>query len=771
MLRYCLLTTTAVALCALFAAPAAKAQDQAQNLAENPGQNQTTSLEEIIVTGEKTDRSLQDTPTSVGVVTARRIEQEAIQTLGDVFQRTANLSETYGHTGFTIRGVNNQGVSGGGDAALTTIYVDGAPLPPSITFSGPTDAWDMRQIEIFRGPQSTLQGLNALAGSVVMRTIDPSFDWDLRVRGIVADPQETSVAVAGGGPLIADELAFRLSAEKRDGDGFTHNETRNAPEDPLDSLTVRGRLLWTPKSLPGFEARLGYTRYESDGGYLFVYTNTDTPDFYDDRRAFSDTPNISHVETDLATLELSQTLSGDWTLSSVTSWSDIQQFQQYDGDGTAAPLSYGYNAYDYDTLTQEIRLNYRGERLHGLLGAFYYDRDQQANSASRTDVPTPVNTISALLQSNGLDAATAGFVAGLYATALPVIPVNYSADFPTQVTTYALFGDGEWNLTDRLSLVGGFRWDHEENTVQVTQTALFAGTYPDPAAFGAVGSPLYAAVVGINAGVAGLVAQAGSATPESTREFDAFLPKLGVLYDLTPDVTAGLVVQRGYRSGGSSANTARSQVFAYDPEYTWNYEASLRSTWLDGDLTVNANAYYVDWTDQQVSVNFGLNLYDYHTVNAGQSHLYGFEIETAHRATSVFDWYASVGYSRTQFDEFVTAVDGESSNLSGSEFSYAPRWTLALGGNYRWGGGFVANLNANYRSEVFTNTGYAQADSKVGARTVVNGRLGFETEGWGAYVYAKNLLDEDYLSYSRPSTSQAVLGDPRVVGLMLQARW
>lgn len=761
MSRKYLLTSAAAGLLGLFAAEAASAQSQ----------DKTASLEEIVVTGEKTNRSLQDTPTSVGVVTSRRVEQEAIQTLGEIFQRTANLSETYGHTGFTIRGVNNQGVSGGGDAALTTIYVDGAPLPPSITFAGPTDAWDMRQIEIFRGPQSTLQGLNALAGAVVMRTIDPTLDWDLRVRAIVADPQETAFAIAGGGPLIKDELAFRLSTEKRDGDGYTHNETRNAPEDPIDSLTVRGRLLWTPKSLPGFEARLGYTRFESDGGYLFVYTNTDVPDFYDNRRAFSDTPNMSHVETDMATLELSQVLSDTLTLTSVTSWSDIRQFQQYDGDGTAANIGYGYNAYDYDTLTQEVRLNYRGERIHGLLGVFYYDRDQQANSASRTDVPTPVSTISALLQSNGLDAATAGYVAGLYAQALPVIPVNYSADFPTQVTTYALFGDGEWNLTDRLSIVGGFRWDHEENTVQVTQTALFAGTYPDPAAYGVVGSPLYMAVAGINAGVAGLVAQAGSATPKATREFDAFLPKLGVLYDLTPDITAGLVVQRGYRSGGSSANMARSQVFAYAPEYTWNYEASLRSSWLDGDLTVNANAYYVDWTDQQVSVNFGLNLYDNHTVNAGKSHLYGFEVETTHRLNKAFDWYASVGFSRTQFDEFTTSIGGTSSDLSGSEFSYAPHWTLAMGGNYRWGSGFVANLNANYRSEVFTSNGFRQDDNKVSGRTLVNGRVGYETRRWGAYVYAKNLLDEQYLSYNRDDTNQAVLGDPRVIGLMLQARW
>nr|WP_316626944.1 TonB-dependent receptor [uncultured Brevundimonas sp.] len=362
-------------------------------------------------------------------------------------------------------------------------------------------------------------------------------------------------------------------------------------------------------------------------------------------------------------------------------------------------------------------------------------------------------------------------IAGNYVSALPAIPVDYAAQYPVQVTTYALFGDGEWSLNDRLSLVGGFRWDHEENTVQVTQTALFAGVYPDPDAFAPAGTLENAIIRGINAGVASIVGQANSNTPEETRDFDAFLPKLGVLYKLTPDMTAGFVVQRGYRSGGSSANVARSQVVAYDPEYTWNYEASLRSSWLDGALTVNANAYYIDWKDQQVAVNFGLNLYDYHTVNAGKSHLYGFELEATHRLSSALQVYASAGYSRTKFDEFVSQTNGTASDLSGTEFAYAPRWTLAVGGDYRWSSGFVANLNANYRSEVFTETGIYQPGSRVAARTLVNGRFGYETERWGAYVYGKNLLDEQYLSYDRSSTNQAVLGDPRVVGLMLQARW
>lgn len=766
MLRFKLLASSAAGVLALAAVGGAAGAASAQSV--DP---QATTVDEIIVTGEKSNRSLQKTPASVAVTTARRVDQEAIQTLAEVYQRTANVSETYGHQGFTIRGVNNQGVSGGGNAALATVYVDGSPVPAAISYNGPTDAWDMRQIEIFRGPQSTLQGLNALGGAVVMRSNDPTFVWDARVRAIVADPKETAFAFAGGGPLIEDQLAFRVSVEKRDGDGFIHNTVRNAPEDPIDSLIVRGKLLWTPTALPGFEARLGYTRFENDGGYMFNYTDVTRPGFYKRRDTAQNTPNLSRIRADMATLELSYPISDTLALTAVTSWNSVSESTQFDGDGGPQNISYGQAHNDYDTLTQEVRVNYTGNRWHGLLGAFYYNRQIEAKAASRTNVTTPVNTITALLQGNGLDAATAGYVANLYARALPAIPVDYTNDAPNEVTTYALFGDGAFNVTDRLSIIGGFRWDHEENTITTKQTATFVGQYPDPLAFGPAGSPLYFAVIGINGGVAGLVSQAGAATPQSKRTFDAFLPKLGVRYEWTPDLSTALVVQRGYRSGGSSANIARAQVFAYDPEYTWNYEASVRSVWLDGSLTVNANAYYVDWTDQQVSVNFGLNLYDYNTVNAGQSHLYGFEIEAAHRVTPAFDWYGSIGYSKTRFDEFTTNLAGNVSDLSGTEFAYAPRWTLAAGGNYRWGGGFIANLNANYRSEVYSGSGAFQANSEVGSRVLVNAKIGYETERWGAYLYGKNIFNEDYLTYLRDDTGQAILGDPRVVGLILQARW
>lgn len=114
---------------------------------------------------------------------------------------------------------------------------------------------------------------------------------------------------------------------------------------------------------------------------------------------------------------------------------------------------------------------------------------------------------------------------------------------------------------------------------------------------------------------------------------------------------------------------------------------------------------------------------------------------------------------------------GTSDDLSGSEFAFAPRWTLALGGNLRFGGGFVGNLNAGYRSKMFTDSGLFQRGGEVAARTVVNGRFGYETDRWGLYLFGKNLFDEQYMDYNQAAYSRAVLGGPRTVGAQLQAHW
>lgn len=723
-------------------------------------------IETITVRGEKTDRSIQDTTSSVAVTTALKIEQENLQSLDDILNRTANVSAMYGSRGFTIRGIADEA---GASNPLATIYLDGAALPSQIADAGPTDLWDIAQVEVMRGPQSTIQGENALAGAIVMRSAEPTMDWAAKARVQFSDPSDRRIAFAGGGPLIEDELAFRVALEKRDFDGYVHNITRNEPEDAVDALSARIKLLWTPKALPGFSARLTHLRDDSEGPYMYVYSAIDKEDYYNNRINRSDAESKTDIVTDVTTLELNYQLNDLWSVSATTAKTRSDAFRSYDNDQTEQNLAYGLTDGVFDTLSQELRLHYSGASLRALAGLYWSRREMDSMTSTLTNVVTPLPTIAAVLQGSGLDAATAQQLAALYGQALPVIPVDYNNVSPTQSENLAAFFDLEYQLSAQWTLLAGARFDTEQYDYQSNATAVFAGTLPDPASFGAPGTALYAAFTGINNAVLGMVNDAASSVPASSRDFNAFLPKMGARWQYSAEQSLAFTVQRGYRSGSSSYNIARGEVFGYEPEFTTNYELAWRTNWPDQNLTINSNLYYIDWTDKQVIANFGINSFDSHTVNAGKSHLYGAEFELRQRINNQLDWYGSYAYSKTQYDEFDAIAGAMISNFSGQPFAYAPRHTAALGANWYLADNWALNVNSNFRSKV--STGPRDSTLWLSSRALFNARLSYDSTNWSAYLFVNNIFDKGYTQYHWAGEQVAIFGAPRVVGAGLQWQW
>lgn len=146
--------------------------------------------------------------------------------------------------------------------------------------------------------------------------------------------------------------------------------------------------------------------------------------------------------------------------------------------------------------------------------------------------------------------------------------------------------------------------------------------------------------------------KASQTAPLSDASFNTVLPKIGATYHFNDDLITTFTYQKGYRSGGVGVNQARSEVFEYDPEYTDNYELSIRSTWLDGKLTANANVFYLDWKDQQVSVQLSPNNFDLQTFNAGQSTVKGMELELNYVINHNLKTYLALGHSGTEFTDF-----------------------------------------------------------------------------------------------------------------------
>jgi len=170
---------------AVATASTASAQEEVKSL----------SLEEVTVTGQKITRSLQDTTDSVVVVNSTQIEERDITEFAEFIVQTAN-AHSDGAGDLSLRGIDAFSVSGGGDSFLASVYVDGASLPSTLIRSG-YSTWDADQVEILRGPQSTLQGRNALAGAVVVSTAKPTQEWEGRYRAQFGENGEQELAFAG----------------------------------------------------------------------------------------------------------------------------------------------------------------------------------------------------------------------------------------------------------------------------------------------------------------------------------------------------------------------------------------------------------------------------------------------------------------------------------------------------------------------------------------------------------------------------------------------
>lgn len=726
----------------------------------------------VVVTGQKIERSLQDTPVSVAVVTTDQLDEENIVDLQDVIDRTANITSRDGSR-FTIRGIDSLSVSGYGSGDLATVYINGSPLPREASFTGPADVWDVSQIELFRGPQSTLQGRASLAGAILVNTTKPTYDWSGRVRAIYTTEEEAfRLGAAIGGPIIEDQLAFRLAVEQQESDGFGYNPVRGEASDRSESFAARGTLLFEPAAIPGLEVVLSYSHDDDSLGHGEFDLSTDDPE--NDRLAFNNDPIEYNTVLDIATATVNYEINDQWSLTSITGWNELDYDFVYDDDLGPEPEATRTFVTTTETLTQEIRAQFDGETLDGVVGMYLSKIDKplsESDGLLGIDVVNDIGLPLILQYQFGLDAATASFVSSQY----PVPAYINSAGGITQETeTYAIFSDFNWEFADRWTLYGGFRYDVEEQTGTTETNVTIESPLPDPALYP---FPLDQVIAGVNAF---LVAEATSATSElqafESPQYGGFLPKLGIGYDFDDSRSLSFIVSRGYRSGGTAVNSARATPFSYDQEFAWNYELAFRSQWLDDSLTLNANAFYLDWSDQQVSVQLSDNVFDTEVQNAGASHVLGLELESQYAATDTLDLYGSVGYAKTEFDEFIVNINGVETDFSGNEFAFAPKWTVNAGAMWRPAENWIANLNANHATASFILADRAQTSRDSEARTLVNFRAGWQNENFGIFLAGNNLLDDDYLITHFPNDPLAGVppefasfGDPRTFSIQLEA--
>ena len=710
---------------------------------EKTGNHNT--VEEVVIIGTKSDSVLQDTAVSVAVFTAAQINDQVLFDAEDILLRTPNVSgggATLG--GLAIRGIGLQGVGNTGTGNTSNVYVDGSP---NSLFSnrGAANLWDVAQVEVLRGPQSTTQGRNALAGAMVIQTADPEYEFGADLRALAGNNEQQNYSMMLTGPIVEDQVAFRIAADYRELDfGYT-NVNFDEPARFEEALTLRSKLLIEPKVIEGLRIELIGSYTDTEFGDLDevsasepavkVTTNPDQgtysvdylPGFFDRFDPRGDITfgaggflSIESNEVTRGIADIRFELNDAWEVVFLGTYEDVEGFTDLGGESSRGVFS--------ETFSAEFRAHFDYGRLHGWVGAYYFELDEESDE---------------------------GLVIG---GNLPVVPANSVITSITATSTNtenaAIFGDVTYELSDNWTINLGARLDIEEfNDDGVTSSAE--------------SNPADCVIADFIPGLGGTpctVAVAPDAEPiPASADFDAFLPRGSVTYHFDDDRALAFTIARGYRAGGSFVKGLPGEelsVEEFDPEFITNYEISLRSLWLEGRLRFNANIFYSDWTDQQVFVpGPTATRFDRDIVNVGASELYGVEIDSAYTFSSGLSVFASFGYQKTEFTDFPFAVRQDDAGnlvpvnpdipdfafLDGNEFNNAPNLTAAIGLSYEHQSGVFISSNASYADSSFkdiANLDIEKADDLI----LVNARLGYRYNSFEVSLFGNNIFDEQALA-------------------------
>ena len=719
------------------------------------------------MTGEKSRRPLQETFASVAVLTASDIARQNLTNLYELLDTIPNVAIDGNQTTFSIRGVDAFNVSGSGEGPLASVYLDGAAIPRLALASGPLDVFDVAQVEVFRGPQSTIQGRNTLAGAVIINTADPTFGWTGKARLILRkESGETRAGLALGGPIIDDEIAFRVTGEASKTDGFMQNVTLGRHADRTASLALRGKILIQPAIAPRLSVLAGILHDRHERGAF--YGELDSPFAAVDRVVTSDVQDVRSVDSRIGSVTARYEIGAQSTLISLSNFSRFRFRSLADADRTATPDQLSRIDEPTRTFQQEVRFHFREPWMEGIIGAVYL-RERRAYQFSATQSLSLSSLgVPAQLQSIGLPQTAIDEVIALYGGTLPI---QNSLSQPQLTQNHAAFTDLTVPLAGRTRLRLGLRYDREGQKRSATQTVVINRALPDPRSLAA---PTLGPIVSrLNASLQAL-AQGGNSGGESTQVvYDAWLPMVGVTHDLSKDVAVAGTVRRGYRAGGAGINQQRGESFSFRPEFTTNFELAVRSAWLDRHLTINANLFWTEWKNQQIAVQLTPgSLYDTQIVNAARSRLYGFEMESRARITDALDIYAGIGFTRANFKEFDLHRRAAAVSYQGKEFPRAPRWSISGGASFAHPRGPFANLGASYRSAYYQTVANQEARDIPG-RATVNARIGWKGRFLSASLSASNIFDvqkSEQFFIDTDGRRRGALSEPRVLGLVLEGQ-
>lgn len=677
----------------------------------DPLSDDTTFLDVITIFGSRTSNTLRDTSASVGVVGARAIEESQVRDFRDAFRRLGNVADAaWADSGFVIRGVNSEGLVPGG-APLASLYIDGVPQTTFGTRRGASGLWDVEQVEVYRGPQSTLSGRAAMAGAIYLKTKDPVFDKEAELSGTIGTDGLVGTAFMVNTPLADEQIALRISGafERSKNDiNYPTFESYDRYDEFVHATyyNLRGKILFEPSEMPDTRALLSYSFAHNDPYVRDIGGPGLGFDWSEERGDFDDPAFIEYRPTDTHNvgLEVTHDISDTLRFTSMSSFSHADASRYSANYGTPGETNDYHGHYKDLLVSQELRLNYDGDRL-SWVGGVYGSYEYNTNEYERT-----------------------------------LWDLRYQRQSNRDKTyNIAAFGEATYEFVPTWKVTLGGRIDYTSQDI----SRYLERTQP-------------------LTGPTNIMTDYTSDLSELN-----LVPKIGFSKDLGDAHTIGVTYSEGFRTGGSAYDSFNDTVYNYDPETASTYEIFYKGSFLDDRLTLNANVFYSEYENQQIRVR--LDPADFSTqriINAGSSEAWGFEIEPSFRVNDQFETFLSVGYAHTEFREFNDTTYGD---LTGLPFPEAPEWTVGFGGRYSFLNGFYVGADAKYTSRQLSRLGNLPNDY-LGSRWIVNAQAGYKADNWEINAFAENLLDEDYLTFIDNDIA-ATLGERRRFGLNVKAKF
>lgn len=459
---------------------------------------QAGMLEEVIVTAGKREQTLQEVPVAVSVVTAETIEQAQVLDIKDLQTLVPSLRVTQlqgsAQTNFIIRGFGN-GANNAGIEPSVGVFIDG--VYRSRVGSALADLPKLERVEVLRGPQSTLFGKNASAGVINVVTAKPDLlGYSGSIGGTVGNYNQTIVRGDVTGP-ISDSLAFSLFGSANQRDGYFENLENGTDYNELDRWNFRGQLLWTPTDRAEFRLIVDGENIDEvccgvanlvdgpTGNIVRLLGGNLVPNDAFAYENFYDYDPRNEIETQGTQLQFDYDFDA-FTLTSITAYRTLDQFQSGDVDYTSARLiqeSAGdFRDTEIDTFTQELRLTSATDgALQWMVGAFYFNEEVTTDEVFGLG-PDFRPYVDTLLAAGGAPGALAQVEAAFglpqgtfYAEGLG----NQSEAYTLDDETLSLFAQVDYDLTDALTFTVGANYTTSEKDASaiIVNDNLF-GTLP-----------------------------------------------------------------------------------------------------------------------------------------------------------------------------------------------------------------------------------------------------------------------------------------------------